>query len=99
MEIGGLQKTTLIDYISKSNVVAKELGGITQSVRVCYASSSQGKMIIVDTPGHEAFASMRKIGAKITDIAVIIVAADDGVMPQTIESIAVAKEMGALIVC
>lgn len=91
-------KTTLIDHISKTNVANKELGGITQTVRVCYANSSLGKVIIIDTPGHEAFASMRKVGAKITDIAVIIVAADDGVMPQTVESIAIAKEMGVQIV-
>ncbi len=91
-------KTTLIDYIRNSNIAAKEKGGITQSIRVHEATVSNGKIIIIDTPGHEAFSAMRKVGAGITDIAIIIVAADDGVMPQTVESIKTAKEMGATIV-
>jgi len=91
-------KTTLIDYIRKTNVAAKEKGGITQSVRIYKVKVADGELLLIDTPGHEAFSSMRQVGAQITDIAVIIVAADDGVMPQTVESIAVAKEMGATIV-
>ena len=91
-------KTTLIDYIRKTSIADKEKGGITQSVRVYPVKAQSGSFIVIDTPGHEAFSLMRKVGAKITDVAVIIVAADDGVMPQTVESIQIAKEMNATIV-
>lgn len=91
-------KTSLIDYMRKTNIAAKEKGGITQTVKVYPVSSSSGDFIIIDTPGHKAFSLMRQVGAKITDIAVIIIAADDGVMAQTIESIKIAKNMGAVIV-
>ncbi|MCL2567013.1 MAG: translation initiation factor IF-2 [Alphaproteobacteria bacterium] len=92
-------KTTLLDTIRKTNVVGKEAGGITQHIGAYTAKSPGGKSItFLDTPGHEAFGQIRARGSKITDIVVLVVAADDGIKPQTIEAINHAKAAGVPII-
>ncbi len=91
-------KTSLLDAIRHTNVTDKEAGGITQHIGAYAVNINNRKIVFLDTPGHEAFTSMRARGAKVTDIAILVVAADDGVMPQTIEAISHAKAAGVPII-
>ncbi len=92
-------KTSILDRIRSSNIVDRETGGITQHIGAYQVSTSRGKITFIDTPGHETFTQMRARGANVTDIVILVVACDEGVMPQTVEAYNHAKEAGTPIIC
>jgi len=91
-------KTSLLDVIRSSSVVDKEAGGITQHISAYQVEHNKRKITFLDTPGHEAFAALREHGARLTDVAIIVVAADDGIKPQTLEAIRFARKAGVHMV-
>lgn len=91
-------KTTLLDFIRSTRVALKEKGGITQHVSAYEVKTNHGNIVFIDTPGHEAFVKIRQRGLRVADIAILVVAADDGVMPQTIEAIRQAREAKMVVV-
>lgn len=91
-------KTSILDYIRKSRITAKESGGITQHIGAYQVDTGKGRITFVDTPGHETFTAMRSRGADITDIVILVVAADEGVKPQTEEAVSHAKAAGVPII-
>ena len=91
-------KTTLLDFIRKTRIAAKEKGGITQHLGAYQAQTPHGNVVFLDTPGHEAFSKIRSRGLKVADIAILVIAADDGIMPQTVEAIKTAQSMQVPII-
>ena len=91
-------KTSLLDAIRETHVTDREAGGITQHIGASVVKINGQKITFLDTPGHEAFTAMRMRGANATDIAILVVAADDGIMPQTVEAISHAKAAGIEII-
>ena len=92
-------KTSILDKIKKTNVQAGEAGGITQAIGAYQVTHQNKNITFVDTPGHEAFTSMRSRGGQVADVAVLVIAADDGVMPQTKESVEHIKKAGIPCCC